>query len=457
MTAIILAAIWGVVMMYSGIVIKNKATAKSIALLGILALLVVNHLEYNNIWYIMPDVKGMLKFTPFSYVFNFIAFGSTLLYFLLNADEFEAVGKDVYEYYALIFFILCGVGLASSFNTLLMLFLGIEIISIPLYILAGSDKRNLKSNEASLKYFLMGSFSTGIMLMGIAFLYGATGSFYVEAINLGEAGFQPMLAIGLVFLLIAISFKVSAAPFHFWAPDVYDGSPTVFTSFMVSVVKAASFIAFLRLFDKSFGKVHAEWQLLVALITAATLFIGNITAVFQQSVKRMLSYSSIAQAGFMLFSVYALNTFAREGLILYSAAYCLASIGSFAVLVKVKDYSIEGFNGLAKKQPFLALMNTIFLLSLTGIPLTAGFMAKYYMLIAAVKNGQHLWLPIFAVLMAAISAYYYFRVIQAMYFKDGEADTKPLSKTFRITLLVTALLVIVLGLFPTGLLKALYS
>lgn len=456
MTAIILAAIWGVVMMYSGIVIKNKSAAKTIALLGTLALLVVNHLEYFNIWYIHADVKGMLKFTSFGYIFNYIAFGSTLIYFLLNSDELETVGKNVYEYYALIFFILCGVGVASSFNTLLMLFLGIEIISIPLYILAGSDKRNLKSNEASLKYFLMGSFSTGIMLMGIAFLYGATGSFYIEAINLGAAGFQPMLAIGLVFLLIAISFKVSAAPFHFWTPDVYDGSPTVFTAFMATVVKAASFIAFLRLFDNAFGKVHAEWQLLVALITAATLFIGNVTAVFQQSVKRMLSYSSIAQAGFMMFSVYALNTFAKEGLILYSAAYCLASIGSFAVLAKVKDFSIEGFNGLAKKQPFLALMNTIFLLSLTGIPLTAGFLAKYYMLIGAVKSGQHLWLPIFAVLMAAISAYYYFRVIQAMYFKDGEADVKPYSTTFRVTLFVTALLVIILGLFPGALIRGLY-
>ncbi|MGN6490807.1 MAG: NADH-quinone oxidoreductase subunit N [Agriterribacter sp.] len=456
MTAIILAAIWGVVMMYSGIVIKNKSAAKTIALLGTLALLVVNHLEYYNIWYIHLDVNGMLKFTSFGYVFNYIAFGCTLLYFLLNSDELEAVGKNVYEYYALIFFILCGVGIASSFNTLLMLFLGIEIISIPLYILAGADKRNLKSNEASLKYFLMGSFSTGIMLMGIAFLYGATGSFYIGAINVGTAGFQPMLAIGLVFLLIAISFKVSAAPFHFWTPDVYDGSPTVFTAFMATVVKAASFIAFLRLFDNAFGKMHTEWQLLVALITAATLFIGNVTAVFQQSVKRMLSYSSIAQAGFMMFSVYALNTFAKEGLILYSAAYCLASIGSFAVLAKVKDFSIEGFNGLAKKQPFLALMNTIFLLSLTGIPLTAGFLAKYYMLIGAVKSGQHLWLPIFAVLMAAISAYYYFRVIQAMYFKEGDADVKPFSKTFRITLFVTALLVIILGLFPGALIKGLY-
>lgn len=456
MTAIILSAIWGVVMMFSGILLKSKKAAKNIAVLGILLLLAVNYLEYYNIWYIYVDVKGMLKFTPFSQVFNFIAFAATLIYFILNASEFEEVGPDVYEYYALIFFILCGVGIVASFNTLLMLFLGIEIISIPLYILAGSDKRNLKSNEASLKYFLMGAFSTGIMLMGIAFLYGATGTFYIESMNLGVNSLEPMIAIGLVLLLISLSFKVSAAPFHFWTPDVYDGSPTVFTSFMATVVKAASFIAFLRLFDNTFGKMHSQWQLLVALITAATLFIGNITAVFQQSVKRMLAYSSIAQAGFMMFSVFALNTFAREGLILYAAAYCLASIGTFAVLIKLKDYSLEGFNGLGKTQPLLALANTVFLLSLTGIPLTGGFFAKYYMLIGAVKTSVHSWLVIFAVLMAAISAYYYFRVIQAMYFKEGNAQIVPVSRTFKTTLVITAALVIILGMFPDLLLKGLY-
>lgn len=457
MTAIILAAIWAVVMMFSGIFIQNKAAAKNIAILGVLGLISVTLLEYYNVWAIHADIKNMLKFTSFSLVFNLVAFASTLLYFILNAGEFEKVGKSPFDYYALIFFILCGVGLASSFNSLLLLFLGIEIISIPLYILAGSEKKNLKSNEASLKYFLMGAFSTGIMLMGIVFLYGASGTFYIEGLNIGAGKLNPMVAIGLVFLLVSISFKVGAAPFHFWTPDVYDGSPTVFTAFMATVVKAASFIAFLRLFDTAFGKAHSEWQTLIALITAATLFIGNITAVFQQSVKRMLAYSSIAQAGFMMFALFSLNTLAREGLILYSAAYCLASIGSFAVLIKLQDHSINGFNGLAKTQPLMAFANTICLLSLTGIPLTAGFFAKYYMLMGAVKSGSHFWLVIFAVLMAAVSAYYYFRVIQAMYFKDGNPQTTPVSGTYRTFLIITVVLIILLGIFPSILTKALYA
>ncbi|MFT3748246.1 MAG: NADH-quinone oxidoreductase subunit N [Agriterribacter sp.] len=456
MIALILSALWGVVMMFSGIFLKNKKAAAPVAIIGIIALLVVTYLEYNAVLYLDADIRGMLKFSPFGQVFTGIVFFCTLIYFILNAAEFEEVGNDTFEYYALVFFILSGIGLVTYFNTLLMLFLGIEIISIPLYILAGSDKKNLKSNEASLKYFLMGAFSSGIMLMGIAFLYGASGTFYVDGINVSSAGFSPMTAIGLVLLLISMSFKVSAAPFHFWTPDVYDGSPTVVTSFMATIVKVASFVAFLRLFDNAFGKVHSEWQILIALITAATLFIGNITAVFQQSVKRMLSYSSIAQAGFMLLAVFSLNTFAKEGLILYATAYSLATIGSFAVVIKMKDYSLEGFNGLGKTQPFLALMNTIFLLSLTGIPLTAGFFAKYYMLIGAVKTGHQTWLVIFAVLMAAISAYYYFRVIQAMYFKEGNAEAKPVSAVFKYTLLFTAILVIVLGMFPSLLTKALY-
>ena len=456
MSSIILSALWGVVMMFSGIFLKRKSLAKYIALLGILALLAVNFLEYYNITYIHADIGGMLKFTSFGFIFNAIVFGCTLLFFILNAAEFEGIGKDVYEYYALIFFGLCGTGIAVSFNTLLMLFLGIEIITIPLYILAGSDKRNLKSNEASLKYFLMGVFSTGIMLMGIAFLYGATGTFYIEGMNIGVETLQPLMAIGIILVMIAMSFKVSAAPFHFWVPDVYDGAPTAVTSFMATIVKVASFAAFLRLFDNAFGKMHTDWQLLISLLTAATLFIGNITAVFQQSVKRMLAYSSVAHAGFMMFALFSLNTFAREGLILYAAAYSLATIGSFAVLAKMKDLSLEGFNGLGKTQPVLALTNTIFLLSLTGIPLTAGFFAKYYMLVGAVKNGNHLWLVIFAVLMAAVSAYYYFRVIQSMYFKEGNAQTKPFSSAFRITLCITAVLILLLGMFPNWVLKGLY-
>jgi NADH-quinone oxidoreductase subunit N len=252
-----------------------------------------------------------------------------------------------------------------------------------------------------------------------------------------------------------MSFKVSAAPFHFWTPDVYDGAPTVFTSFMATIVKAAIFIGFIRLFDVTFSDSQPKWQLFVAIITAATLFIGNLTAVFQQSVKRMLAYSSIAQAGFMLFSILALNGTGKEGLILYAAAYSLATIGIFAILIKMKDYTFEGFNGLARHQPVLAATCTIFLLSLAGIPLTAGFFAKYYMLAAVVATGKFLWLVIFAVLCAAVSVYYYFRVIQAMYFKEGDDQDLDPGPRFKGLLVFVAALVILLGIFPHALLNKL--
>jgi NADH-quinone oxidoreductase subunit N len=448
MNAIVISAVLGVVMMFCGVFTNNKTTIRNVAIIGLLGLIVANVLDLGGNHFFDVNVKGMLAFDVFGLLFNTIAFTSTWIYFLLSGRDMERVGVNLAEYFALIFFVLCGISIVSAFNSLLMLFLGIEIISIPLYILTGSDKRNLKSNEAALKYFLMGSFSTGIMLMGITLIYGVKGSFDMEVIRTGTTQLTPMITAGLLLLLFAMSFKVSAVPFHFWTPDAYDGSPTVFTSFMATIVKVAGFIAFIRLFEGCFGEVKAQWQTLAAIITAATLFIGNITAVFQQSVKRMLSYSSIAQAGFMLFALVAMNDMAKEGMIFYAAAYSLATIGIFAILLKMKDYTFEGFNGLAKRQPVLAATNTIFLLSLAGIPLTAGFWAKFYMLSAAINNGNVLWLVIVGVLCAAISVYYYFRVIQAMYFKDGEPQEIETSKGFKGLLIVIAAVVILLGIFP---------
>jgi NADH-quinone oxidoreductase subunit N len=455
MNAIILSAIWGVVMMYTGVVTKKKSTPKVVAIVGIILLIAANWLEYAGLSFFNIHTGGMLSFSTFGMVFNLVAFVATLFYFLLSGSDMENVGDNVADYFALIFFVLCGVSIASSFSSLLMLFLGIEIMTIPLYILAASDKRNLKSNEAALKYFLMGTFSTGLMLMGIAFLYGASGTFYTEGLNLGFGSLTPMVMAGMVLLMISMAFKVSAAPFHFWTPDVYDGSPTVFTSFMATIVKAAAFIAFLRLFENAFGKMHTQWQLLIAIITALTLIVGNLTAVFQQSVKRMLAYSSIAQAGFMLLAVFALNNTGKQGLILYTAAYSLATIGVFAVLIKMKDYTFEGFNGFAKYQPLLAGCLTIFLLSLAGIPMTAGFFAKYYMLVAALKNGQMFWLVIVAIISAAVSIYYYFRVIQAMYFKEGKDPEIHVSEGFKTILLVVAVFILILGIHPDWLLNLL--
>jgi NADH-quinone oxidoreductase subunit N len=451
MNVLILSAILGVVALFSGIYLKQKSAVRAIAIIGMAGLLLCNILEMNGTSFFHVNTEGMMRFDRFALLFISIILFSTLIYFVLSARDMEKVGIHYAEYFALIFFILCGVVLVASFKSLLILFLGIEIISIPLYILTGSDKKNLKSNEASLKYFLMGAFSTGLMLMGIALIYGATGTFDIEQMKFATDKPGVLPVAGMMLLLFSMAFKVSAAPFHFWTPDVYDGAPTVFTSFMATIVKAAVFIGFIRLFDETFGTFNVQWKLWIAIITVATLFVGNITAVFQQSVKRMLAYSSIAQAGFMLLAIFAMNTDAKEGILIYAAAYCLATIGIFAVLTKMSDYSFEGFNGLAKQQPAVAALTTIFFLSLAGIPLTAGFLAKFYMLKAAMGTGNNLWLVIFAVLMAAVSAYYYFRVIQAMYFKDGPATIQA-SPFFKGTLVVLAAVIILIGLFPNVLL-----
>jgi len=457
MNALIFSAVSGVIMMFSSFMMKSKSAVRILAHILLLAVIVVNILELRGITLFPIDTKDMLVFDKFALLFTLVANVCTLAFFLLSSKDMERVGVNYSDYFALLFFVLSGVIISASFKSLLMLFLGIEILSIPLYILTGSDKRNLKSNEAALKYFLMGSFSTGLMLMGIALVYGATGTFKTGIPLEFAAGKIPVLMIaGMMMLLFALSFKTSAAPFHFWTPDVYDGAPTVFTSFMATIVKAAGFIAFMRLFNDAFGDIRPQWKLLVAIVTAATLFIGNLTAVFQQSVKRMLAYSSISQAGFMVLAVYALNDDAREGLILYAAAYSLATIGIFGLLAKMKDYTYEGFNGFAKQQPVIAATMVVFLLSLAGIPLTAGFLSKFYMLKATI-NGGGLWLAIFAVLMAAVSVYYYFRLIQAMYFKEGKGNVSvQLSSSFKYTMIVIAGITVLLGIFPNLLINWLY-
>jgi NADH-quinone oxidoreductase subunit N len=440
-------------MMFSSFLTRSRSTVRGLAIFLLLLVIGVNILELRGVELLSINTRGMLSFDRFALLFTLVANVATLAYFLLSARDMARVGNNYSDYFALIFFILAGIVISASFSSLLLLFLGIEIISIPLYILTGSDKRNLKSNEAALKYFLMGAFSTGLMLMGIALIYGANGTF---ATGITTATKFPVLLItGMMLLLFAMSFKVSAAPFHFWTPDVYDGAPTVFTSFMSTVVKAAGFIAFMRLFETTFSHIQSEWKLLVAILVAITLFLGNITAVFQQSVKRMLAYSSIAQAGFMLLAVYALNADAKEGLLLYAAAYSLATIGIFAVLARMKDQSFEGFNGFARQEPLVAGLLVVFLLSLAGIPLTAGFLSKFYMLKATVAGGS-LALAIFAVLMAAVSVYYYFRLIQSMYFKQGEAIAIELPVGFKYTLVAVAVATILLGVFPGLLTSWLY-
>ena len=456
MNAVILSGLLGVVMMFTSFLSKTKAPVRVLAIAGAILLLIANVLESKGVHFFSINTSGFITFSSYSLFFNSIAIFATLVFFLISSKDMQKVGEHYAEYFALLFFILSGIFLVTSFSNLLILFIGIEIISIPLYILTGSAKKDLKSNEAALKYFLMGSFSTGIMLMGITLIYGATGTFDIEKMHLAQLMKSNLLTAGVFMLLFSMCFKVSVAPFHFWTPDVYDGAPNVFTSFMATIVKVGIFIGFIHLFNAAFDQVVLQWKVWLAVLAALTLFIGNITAVFQQSVKRMLAYSSISQAGFMLFALVAMNEVSYEGLLIYSLAYCLATIGVFGVVSKMTDYSFDGFNGLAKHHPLVALCVTLCMLSLAGIPMTAGFLAKFYMLKAVIQSGGYLWLVIFGVLMAAVSAYYYFRVIQAMYFKDGPDHFTGITAFEKWVLVAICAMIVFVGLFPNVVLSWFY-
>ncbi|HQW46895.1 MAG: NADH-quinone oxidoreductase subunit N [Bacteroidetes bacterium] len=454
MNAIVVSALLGVLMMFSGLFFRKSKQIQALALVAFTGLLASTLYDKFLVSGSEQSFFGMIHLDSYSAWFNVLITACGLMYVLLFHKNIAEVGKNDAEYFALLFFILCGAYLLSSFSNLLIMFLGIEILSIPQYILAGSDKENIKSNEASLKYFLMGAFSTGILLMGITLLYGASGSFDImsDKFTLQFVSLESMSSLsfsGIMLLIVAFGFKVSAAPMHFWTPDVYDGTPTAFTPFMATIVKVSVFLAFIKLFHFSFGNINETWQMTIAVMIILTLLIGNITAVYQQSVKRMMAYSSIAQAGFMLFAIYAFNTTSWKGLLLYSVVYTLASFGVFAAIIKMKDQTYEGFNGLAKRQPVLAATTAICLLSLAGIPLTGGFFAKYFLLSATVEQGHMIGIVIFAVLMAAISAYYYFKVIMSMYFKDGDAELIATPSSFENVLyIINAAILILLGLLP---------
>lgn len=451
MSAIVVTVLMGVLLMFSGLYFRKSFQVQMLAIIGIIGVLGASIYDYILTNQGTNSFYDMIVFDRYTVTFNIIITVCTLIYLLLFHKRIADVGINDSEYFALIFFILTGIFLLSSFNNLLILFLGIEILSIPQYILAGSDKNNVKSYEASLKYFLMGAFSTGILLMGIALIYGATGDFSISSEQF-ISSFHSVNALafaGVLLIAIAFGFKVSAAPVHYWTPDVYDGAPTPFTGLMATIVKVSVFIAFMKLFHHSFGEISSTWQVSIAAMIVLTLFVGNITAIYQQSVKRMMAYSSIAQAGFMLFAVFSVNHTAWNGMLLYAVVYTLASLGVFAAVAKVKDHSYEGFKGLGKKHPVLAATTTICLLSLAGIPMTGGFFAKYFLLNAAVEQGHLFWIVIFAVLMAAISSYYYFKLIISIYFKEGEPEMlSEQNSTENLFFIMNAVILLLLGVLP---------
>ncbi len=459
MKSIIILTILGVVLMYLGL-LKNKKYLFPVAIGGLLIALIASLFDWNTNAVLF---NNMMTVDNYSITFNVSMIFTTILILMLANSYFTGPVFNLPEIYVLIVFSLAGALMMTSFSNIIMLFIGIETMSIPLYVLAGSKKFSIKSNEASFKYFILGSFSTAIFLLGVTLIYGATGSFFIQGIAdfvTKSAGNIPtMFYGGMLLILISMSFKVAAAPFHFWAPDVYDGSPTLTTLFMATVIKTAGFAAFLRLFSGCFASLGGHWQITLMVMIFLTLIIGNVGALRQPDTKRMLAYSSISHTGFLLLAILAINSLSASAILYYTIAYSLSTVSAFAVYMLVKNNhvgigAIDSFNGLGKAHPFLSIVMTISMLSFAGIPVTAGFFAKYYVFVAAMKS-QFIGIVIVAILAALVGIYYYFKIIIAMYFKEGEAIAIKYDWTFRTSLIVATCLTLIIGIFPSLILQIL--
>jgi NADH-quinone oxidoreductase subunit N len=379
------------------------------------------------------------------------------LVILLSIDYLRREGVQTGEYYALVLLSASGMMLMASANDLVVVFLSLELMSLCLYVLAGLFKQRLDSGEASMKYFLLGAFASSFLLYGIALTYGATGSTSFERIATAAAGparGDVMFLVGIALMLVGFGFKISAAPFHMWAPDVYQGAPTSVTALIATGSKAAAFAALIRLLIGPLRPVQPEWTALMWGLAAVTMTLGNVVAIAQSNLKRMLAYSSIAHVGYMLVGLVAGGAAGAGAILYYLFAYTFTTIGTFGVLslcarageeaVEVEDYA-----GLGRRHPLLAGTLTVFLLSLIGIPPLAGFVGKFYVFGAAVQSG-YLWLAIIAVLNSAVAAYYYLRVVVYMYMREPEAAGATLAPSFAggVALAVAAAGIVILGVLP---------
>ncbi|GAB3635094.1 NADH-quinone oxidoreductase subunit N [Hymenobacter arcticus] len=467
MLPIVLLSAFGIINLFLGFMRSNRALLP-FALVVLALVFGVNLLDWNHAGSIAglfdsPYVAQMLTVDNYSVAFSGIVLLTALVLLPFSRSYVVAGEPNLAEYYSLLLFSLVGAIMMVSYNHLIMLFVGIEILSISMYCLAGSDKRNVRSNEAALKYFLQGAFATGILLFGIALVYGATGTFQLNELAAAiatpaNASLQSMLYVGVLMMVIGIGFKVSAAPFHFWTPDVYEGTPTFFTAFMSTVVKTAGFAAFLKLLLVALPGTSAVWLPTIVAMCVLTLLLGNVGAAVQTSAKRMLAYSSVSHAGYLLLGLVAgrgqLSGPAAQGIFFYSLAYSIATVAAFGVLKLVSDQrqreDYAGLAGLARTNPLLAFVMTVAMLSLGGIPLTGGFFGKFFIFTAVVAQG-YIWLVVFAVLMSMVGIYYYLRPVIAMYMRPAElgADAPIVVDGFQsATLVLLAIMTLVLGILP---------
>jgi len=401
---------------------------------------------------------NMMMYDELAGIFRFIFYGIGILVSLISDPYIDGRVRHKGEYYALIVLSIVGMSFIATSYDLIMLVLGVEAMSLSVYILAGMFKHDETSAEASIKYFLLGAFSTAIMLLGIAFIYGTVGttnySLIVENYNKYlHSGLQTgIFLVGVSAVLAGVLFKIAAVPFHMWTPDVYEGAPTSVTAFMISGVKAASFFMLFRVFLVALKVTVFNLVGIIIFISIITMTLGNIAALTQRSIKRMLAYSSIAHAGYMLIGFVALNKTGLAAIVFYLIAYALMNIGAFAVLVLLeeKGKNLENVSGCGFLYPFLGLMMTIFMFSMVGLPPTGGFMGKFYIFRGALEAG-YLWLVIIAVLNSAISAYFYLRVLVYMFFEkpvDAGGALRFSSPAVTTALVITSLGVLALGIFP---------
>ncbi len=403
--------------------------------------------------------RGLLAIDGFAIFFKVIALLSAALTVLMSAPYLRVEGVRAGEYYFLILCATLGMMFMASGLDLITLFIGLETMAIAFYVLAGFLKSNPRSNEAAVKYFLLGAFSLGILLYGMSLLYGATGTTKLEGIAAALSGQDVGVVLVLAVVLVGagMGFKIAAVPFHMWAPDVYEGAPTPVTAFLSVGSKAASFAMLLRIFFEGLPALAAEWKMLFWVLAVVTMTVGNIAALTQSNLKRMLAYSSIAHAGYLLIGVVVGTARGVEAMLVYLGVYLFMQLGAFAIVTVMRRSDVIGdelkdLNGLSKRSPIAAFAMLFFMLSLGGIPPTAGFMGKMWLFGAAVDGGA-IWLAVLAVANSAVSLYYYLRVVVFMWVNEDEPAGSPITigPAMAVTLGVALLGTIILGVYPQAL------
>ncbi len=403
------------------------------------------------------EFSNMIQVDKYSLFFNIIFLASTILVVLISMNYLGRQDRRQGEYYLLILLATLGMMLMASGNELIVVFLGLELMSLSLYVLAGYFQGSMASSEAGMKYLLLGAFASGFFLYGIALIYGGAGTTSIPQIAsaLTVDTKSPLLLAGMFLLVVGFGFKVALVPFHQWAPDVYEGAPTSIAAFISAGPKAAGFAAFLRIFMEALQNLQSEWIVAITILAALTMTVGNLVAIAQRNIKRMLAYSSIAHAGYILVGLAAANKDGISSAMFYLLVYCVMNIGAFGVVILARtedgeSLMISDYAGLGFKKPLLALFMTIMLLSLAGFPPTAGFVGKFYIFRSAVESGQ-IWLVIIGAINTAIAAFYYLRVVVAMYMREPEAELDFLAypRLLIVALTLAAIGVVLIGILPS--------